>query len=156
MCQDSASFCQILVHLLCPWERPYKTEAKSKGITMAEKKEVTVNKDLLQENLSIMHGIYLKSIDVLHSDMLVLATKASLDGEEFDPAGIEFKIGKCNDCENEKDEKSDKPRAGKDLDSDFIEGLLGVIEKTVKNKNPSMENLEKLVASLDELFKKKK
>jgi len=130
---------------------------------MAEKKEVTVDQALLQRNLGVMHDIYIKTIDELHSQLIVDATEAALRGEKFDPDGIELKIGKCEDCKDDEKKtddsktKSDNPRimvAG--LDPEFIEGLIGVIDETVKNKKPSMENLEKLVASLDELFKKKK
>ena len=130
---------------------------------MAEKEEVTVDQTLLQSNLGVMHDVYMQTIDELHSKLIVDATEAALRGEKFDPVGVELKITKCEDCENDEKKtddnktKSDNPRiivAG--LDPELIEGLMGVIEGTVKNKKPSMENLEKLVASLDELFKKKK
>jgi len=130
---------------------------------MAEKKEVTVDTNLLQENLSVLHAVYIKTIDELHSKLLVDATEAAYRGEEFNPAGIELKIMKCEDCENDEKKtddnktKSDEPKIKvAEISSEFIEGLMGVIDGTVKNKKPSMENLEKLVASLDELFKKKR
>jgi len=123
---------------------------------MAEKKEVTVDRDLLQKNLSTMHAAYMQTIDELHSKLLVDATDAAFNGEEFNPDGIELVIKRCKDCE-EDSEKSDKPEIKVAKVSDkFIKDLMGVMSETVKNKEPSMENLENLVSSLEELFKKKK
>ena len=123
---------------------------------MAEKREVTVDKDLLQKNLSTMHAVYQGSTDELHSRLLVDATEAAFNGEEYNPDGIELVIKRCKDCEKDS-EKSDKPEIKVAKVSDeFIKDLMGVISGTVKNKEPSMENLENLVSSLEELFKKKK
>ena len=124
---------------------------------MAEKEEVTVERSLLQENLSIMHSVYMKSIDELHSRLLVDAVSDAVNGKEFNPSGISFKIKELDCQKDDNKKKSKSPRIKvEDMSTEFIESLLDVVEGTVKNKKPSMENLEELVASLDELFKKKR
>jgi len=110
------------------------------------KREITIDKDLLQKNIDEALDIISSALDKVVHDIIVDAVNFSLKGKEFLPEGIEMKMkayrGKCEDEEPEQNDQ-------------LLNDLVNLIKRTTK-KDPSQKAVDELLKNLDELFKKQK
>ena len=117
---------------------------------MTENKKVKVNQDLLENNISTAYGIALKAHEELLKDLLVGATKSALDGNEL-KFHAEMVIGNIEDVKDDiEDEVKDLSK-----NKDVLEALLKIVQSTVKGKEPTSENLDKMLSELVRVLKVK-
>ena len=77
---------------------------------MAEKKEVTIDLELLESNIQEVHEMTMSAVGTVLADLLNKAIYSTLEGKKIDIDGLMLTVQKCEKEPEEADEVSDNER----------------------------------------------